>query len=159
VTDTPKASTVPVTVRALTPADHSVWFPLWQGYLTFYQTTLSEDVIRTTWSRLLDPTEPMHGALAYAEGDVPVGLVHWLTHRSCWTIGDYCYLQDLFVTEGARGGGFGRRLIEHVYREAAAVGCSRVYWLTHETNHHAMLLYDRVADRSGFLQYRKLFSS
>ena len=35
--------------------------------------------------------------------------------------------------------------------------CSRVWWLTHETNADAMKLYDKVADRSGFVQYRKLF--
>ena len=35
-------------------------------------------------------------------------------------------------------------------------GASRVHWLTHETNDTARLLYDRIADRSGFIQYRKL---
>jgi hypothetical protein len=29
--------------------------------------------------------------------------------------------------------------------------------LTHETNAVAMRLYDGVADRSGFVQYRKIF--
>ena len=36
------------------------------------------------------------------------------------------------------------------------MSCSRVHWLTHETNTDAMLLYDRIADRSGFIQYRKI---
>ena len=39
---------------------------------------------------------------------------------------------------------------------AAAANCARVYWLTHETNATAMQLYDRIADRSGFIQYRKV---
>jgi ribosomal protein S18 acetylase RimI-like enzyme len=47
-------------------------------------------------------------------------------------------------------------LIEHVYAEARKAGCSRVYWLTHETNATAMALYDRIAERSGFVQYRKI---
>ncbi len=63
------------------------------------------------------------------------------------------YLQDLFVDPAMRGQGLGRALIEHVYAEAAARGCSRVWWLTHETNTDAMVLYDRVADKSGFVQY------
>lgn len=29
-------------------------------------------------------------------------------------------------------------------------------WLTHESNTDAMHLYDKVADKSGFVQYRKL---
>jgi GNAT superfamily N-acetyltransferase len=66
-------------------------------------------------------------------------------------------LQDLFVAEVARGQGLGRALIEAVYREARAAGASRVYWLTHETNATARALYDKLADRPGFIQYRKLF--
>src|SRR5690606_41353595 len=84
-----------------------------------------------------------------------VGMVHWIFHRSCWTAGDYCYLQDLFVAQDVRGGGHGRALIEHVYAQARAVNAARVYWLTHETNHTAMQLYDRIAERPGSLQYRK----
>jgi GNAT superfamily N-acetyltransferase len=64
-------------------------------------------------------------------------------------------LQDLFVSPGARGAGVGRRLIEYVYELARGAGCARVHWLTHESNTDAMLLYDRIAERSGFVQYRR----
>ena len=100
----------------------------------------------------------MHGSLAIVD-ERPLGLVHFIEHRSCWTVGNYFYLQDLFVAEEARGCGLGRALIEHVYAEAAKRGGSRVHWLTHETNREAMLLYDRIADRSGFVQYRKIIGS
>jgi GNAT superfamily N-acetyltransferase len=96
----------------------------------------------------------MGAALAW-DGDAAIGLVHHIRHRSCWTTGDYIYLQDLFVTPQARGGGVGRKLIEYVYEVARAQGCSRVHWLTHESNADAMLLYDRIAQRSGFVQYRQ----
>ncbi len=141
-------------LREATAADHAAWLPLWQGYQAFYRVAIAPAVSDETWRRLLDPAEPMWAALAFAGGEA-VGLVHWVRHRSCWTTGDYAYLQDLFVSPAARGGGIGRRLIEHVYRAAAAAGCARVYWLTHETNREAMLLYDRIAERSGFVQYRK----
>ena len=49
----------------------------------------------------------------------------------------------------------GRALIQAVYERAKAAGAQRVYWHTHETNDTAMLLYDKVAERSGFLVYRK----
>ena len=97
----------------------------------------------------------MHAALAEV-GGAAVGIVHFIEHRSCWTTGNYMYLQDLFVAPEARGAGVGRALIEHVYADAAARGCSRVWWLTHESNTQAMVLYDQVADRSGFVQYRKM---
>ena len=84
-----------------------------------------------------------------------VGLVHYLFHRSTSLISPTCYLQDLFTTKEARGQGVGRALIESVYERARSAGSQRVYWQTHETNLTAMALYDKVAERSGFLVYRK----
>ncbi|MFJ7441436.1 GNAT family N-acetyltransferase [Methylorubrum thiocyanatum] len=133
--------------------------PPWKGYLAFYKASISDEGTQSTWRRLVDVDEPVYGALAFNAANAAVGLVHSLPHRSTWTTGDYCYLQGLFVAEDGRGFGDGCRLIEHVYQEAGRMNCSRVYWLTHETNQTAMLLYDKVADRSGFVQYRKMLGS
>ena len=62
--------------------------------------------------------------------------------------------QDLFTTAAARGKGVGRALIKGVYAQAQLAGSARVYWQTHETNATAMRLYDRVAEKSGFVVYR-----
>jgi GNAT superfamily N-acetyltransferase len=145
-----------ILIRPFTAEDRPAWEPLWQGYLTFYRSSLAREVTDTTWARLVDPSEPMHGLAAVLDGEI-VGIVHYLYHRSTWTIGNYCYLQDLFTSEKARNRGAGRALIEAVYERAKADGASRVYWLTHETNTAAQALYDKVAARSGFIQYRKLF--
>ena len=145
----------PGSIRAPGSTDHDGWLLLWKGYQAFYQVVIPDDVSQVTWSRLLNPAEPMHAALAFDDANRALGLVHWLTHRSTWTTHDSCYLQDLFVASEARGRGIGRRLIEHVYQQATVAGCARVYWLTHETNTTAMTLYDRMADRTGFVQYRR----
>jgi GNAT superfamily N-acetyltransferase len=145
-----------VSLRDFATGDFDAWYPLWRGYQAFYKVDIPLETSRVTWQRLLDDAEPMHGTFALAGGR-PVGMVHYVEHRSCWTVGNYVYLQDLFVEPGLRGTGLGRRLIEHVYEWARRRGCSRVHWLTHETNTDAMQLYDRIADRSGFVQYRKVF--
>jgi GNAT superfamily N-acetyltransferase len=144
-------------VRPLAADDRADWEPLWQGYLEFYRAQIAPQVSELTFRRLTGGREPMGGIVAADDSGRLVGIVHWITHRSCWTAGDYCYLQDLFVAADRRGGGIGRTLIEAVCDRARLLGCSRVHWLTHETNTHAMLLYDRIADRSGFVQYRKIF--
>jgi GNAT superfamily N-acetyltransferase len=144
------------TIKPFEPGDFDAWYPLWRGYQAFYAADIPLETSRLTWQRFHDPAEPMWGAFAL-DGAREVGIVHCIRHRSCWTPGDYCYLQDLYVVEDVRGRGAGRALIEHVYAQAREVGCSRVHWLTHETNTDAMQLYDRIADRSGFVQYRKLF--
>ncbi|MBA1203990.1 GNAT family N-acetyltransferase [Pseudomonas capeferrum] len=143
-----------VTLRPVSIDDHAAWLPLWQAYLRFYEAQLAEDVSASTWQRLLDPTEPTHSALAWVDGKA-VGMVNWIYHRSNWSIENSCYLQDLYVDSEQRGLGIGRQLIEHVYAEAGALGSSKVHWLTHQTNTGAIGLYEQVAERSGFIQFRK----
>ncbi len=111
----------------------------------------------TTWSRLRDPDEPVWGLGACDGTGQLVAIVHYLFHRSTWTLGPYCYLQDLFTSEAARGRGAGRGLIEAVYGKAREAGANRVYWLTQEDNATARALYDKLADHPGFTVYRKLF--
>jgi GNAT superfamily N-acetyltransferase len=148
-----------LTIRPLARADYDQWLPLWDGYNAFYErvgpTALDPAVTAMTWTRFFDAYEPMHALVAEKDGRL-LGLVHYLFHRSTTMIEPNCYLQDLFTTAEARGQGVGRALIEAVYAAAKAAGGSRVYWQTHQTNATAMLLYDRVAEKSGFLVYRKL---
>ena len=147
------------TIRALSENDYAQWLPLWDGYNAFYgrsgATALDPAITRTTWARFFDAKEPMH-ALVAEEGGVLIGLAHYLYHRSTTSIEPSCYMQDLFTADEARGRGVGRALIEAVYAAARAAGSPRVYWQTHETNASAMRLYDQVAEKSGFLVYRKL---
>ena len=144
-------------IRLAQKQDYPQWLPLWKGYQAFYKISIAEPVTQTTLARFMDPAEPMHCAVAELDG-LLVGVVHYIMHRSCWTEGDYIYLQDLFTAPDVRGKGIGRALIEHVYAAAKAQGCSRVHWLTHESNTDAMKLYDNIAEKSGFIQYRKLLT-
>ncbi|HWV83546.1 MAG TPA: GNAT family N-acetyltransferase [Hyphomicrobiaceae bacterium] len=147
-------------VRPVRPEDYEPWLPLWDGYNAFYgrsgPTALAPEITRTTWQRFFDTSEPVHAMVAEQNGRL-LGLVHYLYHRTTTTEGLVCYLNDLFTSEEARGRGVGRALIEAVYDEARKAGSPRVYWHTHETNATARLLYDKVADNTGFIFYRKQF--
>ena len=143
-------------IRPVRNDERADWEPLWAGYLDFYKSKIPRAATDKTWQRFHDPNEPMHVLGAYMDGKL-VGIVHYIFHRSCWTVGDYCYLQDLFVSETARGHGAGRALIEAVYDRAKAVGASRVHWLTQNENAQARALYDQLAENSGFMQYRRIF--
>ena len=150
--------TTTIDIRAPTPADFPAWQVLWDGYNAFYgrsgATALAPEITRVTWSRFFDAYEPVHALIAERSGKM-LGLVHYLYHRSTIFVHPICYLQDLFTVEAARGQGVGRALIQSVYERAHAAGSPRVYWQTHESNSVAMRLYDRVADKSGFLVYRR----
>jgi GNAT superfamily N-acetyltransferase len=148
-----------LSVRFVVREDYEQWLPLWDGYNAFYgrsgATALSPEITRMTWARFFDAYEPVHGLVAESNGQL-LGLAHYLFHRSTTAIDPVCYLQDLFTNNAARGRGIGRALINRVYEQARLAGSSRVYWQTHQTNLTAMQLYDKVAERSGFVVYRKL---
>jgi len=145
-------------IRPVERGDYDRWLPLWDGYNTFYErtgpTALPAEVTAMTWARFFDAYEPVWALVAERGGEL-LGLTHYLFHRSTTAIAPLCYLQDLFTTAASRGQGVGGALIEGVYEAARRAGAPRVYWQTHETNATAMRLYDQVAEKSGFLVYRK----
>jgi GNAT superfamily N-acetyltransferase len=145
-----------VRVRRLEDKDKTTWRTLFNGYIAFYKATVGEDVMEITWHRLLSGAAGSHiGLVAVDDKDVPLGFAHVLFHRSTWSKTWYCYLEDLFVDPASRGQGIGRALIEAVYREADAQGCTRTYWTTQEFNYQARQLYDQLATKSRFIQYRR----
>lgn len=140
-------------VRPLAPSDHAEWRRLWTAYLTFYETSVPEEVYQTTWERLFSEGEyEPRGFIALLDGK-PVGLTHYMYHRTCWSLVNNCYLQDLFADPDIRGKGVGAALIKAVQDEAGKLGIRNVYWMTHETNTTARKLYDHVARRTGFIEY------
>ena len=149
----------PLLVRAIEPEDYDQWRPLWDGYNAFYNragpTALPEAVTQTLWERFL-AADPVHALVAVRDGRL-IGLAHYLFHASTSAIEPNCYMQDLFASQAVRGQGVGRALIAAVCDAAQKAGTGRVYWHTHETNKAAQKLYDKVADKSGFIVYRCLF--
>jgi len=144
-----------IAIRPVGENERQAWDPLWASYLAFYKSALTREISDLTWHRFHDPDEQIFALGGYIDGEL-MGIAHYLFHRSSWAPHRYCYLEDLFVAESARGRGLGRALIEEVYAKAQAANASRVYWLTHTDNAQARMLYDKVADNLGFIQYRKV---
>lgn len=142
-------------IRPLARGDETEWRRLWTGYLEYYESTVTEQVYQKTFERLLSGAEnEFHGLIAELDGR-PIGLTHYLYHRSCWSVENVCYLQDLFVDLEVRGRSYGRALIEAVYAAADSAGCPGVYWLTQHFNEAGRRLYDRVGELSPFIVYNR----
>lgn len=145
-----------VHVRRLAEKDKESWLPLFKGYIAFYTAIVPDEVIEQTWQRLMAGQPDFHmGLVAVDAADTLVGIAHVLFHRSTWSPTHYCYLEDLFVDPAQRLKGAGRALVDATYREADARGCTRTYWATQEFNYRARALYDQVATKSVFVQYRR----
>jgi GNAT superfamily N-acetyltransferase len=140
-------------VRGVASEDKARWLELFQGYISFYESQLTEEQYEVTWTRLLDPTSKVFGVVAILNNEI-VGIAHYLYHPSTWSLNDHCYLQDLFVDPRIRGVGIGRKLVQHVLQIAQKEGSSRLYWNTKESNHQARALYDTFAPVSDMVQYR-----
>ncbi len=139
-------------IYPLKEKDKTSWEKLWQEYLTFYQTSISEKVSENTWKNILKG-EQVKGFGAFVN-DKLVAFVHIVIHPNTWNDTDCIYIEDLFVTANARGTGLGRALIEYIYDFASHNNCNRVYWITDEDNYQARQLYDKLARKMALVQYR-----
>jgi GNAT superfamily N-acetyltransferase len=147
-----------VSIRELRSEDRQGWLELWSGYLAFYRVELDERVTRTTFERLCDGAEGMFGLVAVDGGggdERVVGFANAIVHPSTWALAGYCYLEDLFVARGARGGNVGEELIEATALAAHERGVERLYWHTQQFNGAARSLYDKVGRLTSMVVYER----
>lgn len=142
-----------VDIRDLLPEDKPQWLPLWQGYLTFYETELAPEITDDTWARLMLASGNIFGLGAVNKAGELIGFTHYLLHGGTWGPGPICYLEDLYVSEAAQGTGAGRALIEALADKGRMSGWQSIYWQTAANNKTAQHLYDKLATRTDWVRY------
>ncbi len=146
-----------VVVRQMQAGDADRWRELWAAYNRFYEADVPETVTAHTLKRLLDPNTTLVGRVVEQNGAV-VGFSASVLHEATWDTRPVCYLEDLFVSESARGQGLGRALIDDLIGLATARGWGRIYWHTRASNAAARRLYDHYVGADDFVRYRIFFS-
>ena len=141
-----------INVRKIELSDKPSWQELFFDYLKFYETSPSDVNTELAWERLTSPDPEIQGLVAESNG-VVVGIVHFHYQLSTWTDTFDCYLEDLYVAEEARGNGAARALIQAVKELSTEQKCSKLFWITKESNSTARKLYDKVATLSDFIRY------
>ena len=131
----------PISVRRLQDGDRDRWLKLWAGYLSFYRAEIPDRVTELTFERLRDGSEGMVGLVATARDGEPIGFAHLVFHSSTWATNGYCYLEDLYVRDSARGSGLGKALTQASIDRARERGCRRIELDVNESNPHAIGLY------------------
>lgn len=140
-----------ITVRQIEPRDKTSWQELYLAYLKFYDTEPIESGVALVWQRLTGEPE-IQGLVAEFDGAV-VGIAHFHYQLSTWSDTFNCYLEDLYVSEEARGKGAATVLIAEVKKLAMEQECSELFWITKGSNALARKLYDKVAVASDFVRY------
>lgn len=138
--------------RPLAEGDRHRWQELYEGYLGFYETALTDEQMDTVWSWLMDADHEVNGLVVEgAEG--LVGLAHWreFARPSSASVGGY--LDDLFVDPSARGAGAVDALLAALKRIGAEQGWTVIRWITADNNYRARSKYDREARRTPWITY------
>ena len=143
-----------IVVRPPEAGDEAQWKRLWAQYLEFYQTEIPDAVTDTTWQRIIDPTnETLGGLVAETAAGEVAGFLNFVIHPNTWSQAPVCYLEDIFVSADQRGTGLARALIEHLAATGRAAGWVRIYWHTARDNVPAQVLYNKLAERTGWVRY------
>jgi GNAT superfamily N-acetyltransferase len=103
----------------------------------------SAELIRRTASQLLEDPQADF-LLAFDGAGEAVGVCQLRYRLSVWTGSEDCWLEDLFVTERARGGGYGRELVEGAFESARARGVRRIELDVNEQNESALRFYESL---------------
>ncbi|MFA7429607.1 MAG: GNAT family N-acetyltransferase [Rhodospirillaceae bacterium] len=141
-----------VTVRPVAATDYAAWRPLWDGYCAFYKTEVPGEVTETTFARCLDRDAPLYGFVAEVDGAV-AGFALVVLHLGTWSKAPVCYLEDLFVSESARGRGAARALLTYLVEAGRSQGWKRLYWQTKPDNAPAHALYEKIGIRTDWVRY------
>jgi len=144
---------MPITIRPLLARDRESWNPLWQAYLTFYKSELTDEITEFTWQRLIADSEEIMGFVALDEAGNLIGFAHYFYHQTTWSMSEYCYLEDLYINPTTRGGGAGEILVNAVKEKAKSAGKTQFYWTTQNENFRARGLYNKLAGSSTTVKY------
>lgn len=143
-----------IRIEPVRQTDFEALLPLIEGYQRFYEVAeIDRDHNREYFKRFLAPSEV--GLLIGAwEGETMVGYtcLHW--SQDSVAARELVTLYDLYVDDGQRGCGIGRKLINAAADVARDRGAAAVVWETAPDNHRAQRLYDSLdTERSEWISY------
>jgi len=130
-----------IAIRPFQPGDESAFRALNEEWISKYfgmehkdRVTLADPV-----GQILQPGGHIYIAL---DTDEPIGCCALISMEPC-----VFELAKMAVAESYRGRGIGRRLLEHVVRQAEALGIRRLYLETNSRLANAIHLYESVGFR------------
>ncbi len=142
-----------IAVRRPSEDDRDAWNRLYADYAEFYRVSQTQQMRDRVWRWIHDEAAETECFIAVDESGVVVGLAHFRGFARPLSASRGCFLDDLFVTPPARGGGAAQALMSALAREAHLRDWSVVRWITAEDNYRARALYDRVAVKTAWLTY------
>jgi GNAT superfamily N-acetyltransferase len=135
-------------IVVVSEADLPELLPLMRGYCEFYEVDPPDEALLALARTLI--ADPEHEGLQLIARDDDGAAVGFATIFWTWSTLSASRLgvmNDLFVTERARGGGVADALIEACAERCRERGATSLDWQTAHTNKRAQAVYDRVGAR------------
>lgn len=144
----------PTRIEPVTQRQFEALLPMIAAYQRFYEAEeIDEERNRDFFRRFLAPSEVGLLLGARDSGEL-VGYACLYWHFSSLSAAESVLMNDLFVSDAARGHGVGRALIEASAEVARERGAAHLEWATAPDNLTAQRLYDRTgAERSEWVEY------
>jgi len=131
-------------IATVTEADLDDLLPLMRGYCDFYEVSPSDEALLALSRNLI--AHPDEGVQVIARNDdgTAVGFATIFWTWSTLSAERLGVMNDLFVSEAARGGGHADALIAECTARCRERGATELAWQTAHTNARAQAVYDRV---------------
>lgn len=131
-------------IATVTETDLPELLPLMRGYCDFYEVAPSDDALLAMARVLIE--DPSQGVQLLARDDAgrAVGFATIFWTWSTLTAARLGVMNDLFVADDARGGGFADALIAACAERCREHGATELIWQTATDNTRAQALYDRI---------------
>lgn len=137
------------------PADKAAWIDLWQQWQRHMKGAVPPEVTERTWARAQEPDSDLLILLGLLPDGTAIGFANVSFTPFAWTGSPVVFLQDLFVSEQARGHGAGEALLKAVYAKADERGATQVFWMVDETDEGLQRFYERNGIRTPYLRYMR----
>jgi len=105
--------------------------------------------LRKGVARLIEEPQTEYLLGAADPGEAPAGVCQLRFRHGLWHEATDCWLEDLYVSDDARGAGLGRALVDAVADRARTRGCARVELDVSDANPPALALYEAAGFATG----------
>jgi GNAT superfamily N-acetyltransferase len=142
-------------IEPVTEADLDELLPLMRAYCDFYEVAPSDEALADLALTLLDEPD-LEGVQLIARDDDgrALGFATIFWSWSTLSASRIAVMNDLFVSQAGRGGGYADALIEACVDRARQRGAASVVWQTAKDNYRAQAVYERVGGkRSEWVDY------
>ena len=146
-------------INEITKNDYQSWKIIFKEYLTFYNSELTDSIIKSSWDKIINKDEQIYCFGCYKSSEKNkelIGIMNFIFHKSTWSKNQVCYLEDLFIKEDYRLKGCASLLLKNLVKICKIKNVEKIYWKTKSDNYQAQSLYDKFAIQTDFLEYEIL---